>query len=232
MCSDYLNLNVKCQEFDWRLGSLKPAFSMCFLSTPKLNIVASLTDDSINTFVGLIQPSSVWVRQGQRQGLRDLWRCFWRSRQNMMALEKNLISSWTLNHQVDYDYVVEASKLLHNSGCPDLHLVSSQVCTAGQMTWVYQSWLKQCNAVVNRKSSSLFWSKEIIIATKATLVLIRGPMPTKTSKHQNVPNIKQFYSGSQCQFSIPLPKHQRQDWGGRQVIPQSQIHEENSIFCI
>ena len=45
----------------------------------------------------------------------------------------------------------------------------------------------------------------------------------KKAKNQNVPNIKQFYSGSQCQFSIPLPKHQRQDWGGCQVIPQSQI---------
>jgi len=28
--------------------------------------------------------------------------------------------------KVDYDYVVEASKLLHNSGCPDLHLLTSQ----------------------------------------------------------------------------------------------------------
>ena len=34
-----------------------------------------------------------------------------------------------LHHQVDYDYVVEASKLLHNSGCPDLHLLTSQVLT-------------------------------------------------------------------------------------------------------
>merc|ERR550517_842877 len=32
--------------------------------------------------------------------------------------------------KVDYDYVVEASKLLHNSGCPDLHLVSSQGASA------------------------------------------------------------------------------------------------------
>merc|ERR1712211_71616 len=29
--------------------------------------------------------------------------------------------------KVDHDYVVEASKLLHNSGCPDLHLLTSQV---------------------------------------------------------------------------------------------------------
>jgi len=32
--------------------------------------------------------------------------------------------------KVDYDYVVESSKLLHNSGCPDLHLVSSQGANA------------------------------------------------------------------------------------------------------
>ena len=28
---------------------------------------------------------------------------------------------------MDFNYVVEASKLLHNSGCPDIHLVTSQV---------------------------------------------------------------------------------------------------------
>ena len=42
-------------------------------------------------------------------------------------MQLETFSSRMFKIQVDYDYVVESSKLLHNSGCPDLHLVSSQV---------------------------------------------------------------------------------------------------------
>ena len=38
-----------------------------------------------------------------------------------------ILLQYKRNQQVDHDYVVEASKLLHNSGCPDLHLLTSQV---------------------------------------------------------------------------------------------------------
>ena len=64
-------------------------FLCVFLLILNLNILT----DSLNTFTGLIQLSSVWGLQELRQGLRDLWRWFWRSRQKMIALENNLISS-------------------------------------------------------------------------------------------------------------------------------------------
>ena len=102
---------------NWRLKALDNTF------IDLENLVAKLCMSDSQRFLSeLIPHSFVWGQPEPRQVLRDLWRC-----KNISHSEIFVCHIERVHQQVDHDYVVEASKLLHNSGCPDLHLLTSQV---------------------------------------------------------------------------------------------------------